>query len=162
MVSHYTLNVTKVKRNTFYFFNNYPWAAISIFRKSKQTTKQMWRFHSMLSYSKIKPWKLRGKSFRSCGPFPSFKKLFFSDIREFGQKIRFAFGMSVFTFVGFCNAEYKSSFWLRHISVDQGYSSEHRACINEHLKCIVAKIKTYHKVKIFIPKSNLFFAQTLY
>ena len=43
------------------------------------------------------------------------------DNREFGQKIRFDFEMSVFTFVGFCNSEYKSSFLLRFISVAQVY-----------------------------------------
>ena len=76
---------------------------------------------------------------------------------EFGQKIRFDFGMSVFSFVGFCNAEFKSSFLLRFISVAREYSSEHRACFNEPLKCIAIKIKTYHKAKIFIPNSNLLF-----
>ena len=67
--------------------------------------------------------------------------------REFGQKFRFGFGMSVFTFVGFYNAECKSSFLLRFISVTQGYSLEHMACLNDPLKCIVAKIKTHHKAK---------------
>ena len=81
--------------------------------------------------------------------------------REFGQKNKFDFGMSIFAFVVFCIAEYTWSFLLRFISVAQGYSPEHRAWLNEPLKCIVAKIKTHYKAKIFIPKSNLFFAQTL-
>ena len=71
--------------------------------------------------------------------------------------MRFDFGMSVSTFVGFCNAEYKSSFFLRFISVAQRYSPEQRTCLNVPLKCIIAKIKTSHKGKIFIPKLNLFF-----
>ena len=76
--------------------------------------------------------------------------------REFWQEIRFDFGISVFTFVGFCNAEFKSLFLLRFISVAQGYSSEQRVCLNEPLKRIFVKIKTYYKAKTFIPKSNLF------
>ena len=53
--------------------------------------------------------------------------------REFEQKIRFDFGMSVFTFVGFRNAEYKSLVLLRFNSVAQGYSSKHRACLSDPL-----------------------------
>ena len=76
---------------------------------------------------------------------------------EFGQKIRFDFGMSVFAFVGFYNAEYTSSFLLRFISMAQEHSPEYRAYLKELLKCIVAKLKTHRKRKIFIRKSNLFF-----
>ena len=53
--------------------------------------------------------------------------------------------MSVFSFVGFCNAEYKSSFLLSLISVAQGYSPEDRVCLNEPLKYIEAKIKAHLK-----------------
>ena len=80
----------------------------------------------------------------------------------FGQKIGFDFEMSVFTFVRFRNSEYKSLLLIRFISVARGCSSKHGVCLNDLLKYDVAKRKTLHKAKIFIPKSNLSFSRALY
>ena len=63
--------------------------------------------------------------------------------REFGQKIKFDFGMSVFTFVRFCNAKV-------HFS-GSGIFAE----IHEDL--YLQNIAKTDKVETLIPKSSLIF-----
>ena len=57
-----------------------------------------------------------------------------SNNREFGLKIQFDFGIIVFTIVGIRNAEYKSAFLVKFISVAEEYSHKHMAFLNGPLK----------------------------
>ena len=64
-------------------------------------------------------------------------------IRDFGQKNRIDFGVSISAYVDLFDFEYKSLFLLRFISIVHSYLSKHVWSLNEPLQYIIAKIKIY-------------------